>query len=82
MLGRTSDKDGGPGSEVRMDTFVVQVWVPADDPSRGGDLRGVVRHVASGTETPFRGDEGVLDLLHHALQTGENERCVRREAAQ
>ncbi len=57
-----------------MDTFVVQVWVPADDLSRGGDLRGVVRHVASGTETPFRGDEAVLDLLHHAPQTKENER--------
>ena len=57
-----------------MDTFVVQVWVPADDLSRGGDLRGVVRHVASGTETPFRGDEEVLDFLHHAPQTKENER--------
>jgi len=57
-----------------MDTFVVQVWVSADDLSRGGDLRGVVRHVASGTETPFRGDEEVLDLLHHAPQTKENER--------
>ena len=74
MLGRTSDKDGGPGSEVRMDTFVVQVWVPADDLSRGGDLRGVVRHVASGTETPFRGDEEILDFLYHAPQTKENER--------
>jgi len=65
-----------------MDTFLVQVWVPADDLSRGGDLRGVVRHVASGTETPFRGDEEVLNLLHHSSQTKENERCVRREAAQ
>ena len=45
-------------------------------------LRGVVRHVASGTETPFRGDEEVLNLLHHSSQTKENERCVRREAAQ
>jgi len=57
-----------------MDTFLVQVWVPADDVSRGGDLRGGVRHVASGTETPFRGDEEILDFLHHAPQTKENER--------
>jgi hypothetical protein len=47
-----------------MDTFLVQVWVPADDGSRGGALRGLVRHVATGTESTFLGDEEVLDLLH------------------
>ena len=57
-----------------MDTFLVQVWVPEDDRSRGGDLRGLVRHVATGTETPFRGDEEVLGLLHGGPQTKENER--------
>ncbi len=46
-----------------METFLVQVWVAADDRSRGGDLRGVVRHVATGTETPFRGGEEMLLLL-------------------
>ena len=49
-----------------MDTFLVQVWVPADDLSRGGDLRGLVRHVATGTETVFLGDEEILDVLHRA----------------
>jgi hypothetical protein len=57
-----------------METFLVQVWVPADDLSRGGDLRGLVRHVATGTETPFRGDEEVLDLLHRVSQTKESKR--------
>lgn len=57
-----------------METFLVQVWVPADDLSLGGDLRGLVRHVATGTETPFRGDEEVLDLLHRVSQTKENKR--------
>ena len=53
-----------------MDTFLVQVWVPADDGSRGGDLRGLVRHVATGTESPFVGDAEVLDLLHRLPPTG------------
>ena len=57
-----------------METFLVQVWVAADDLSRGGDLRGVVRHVATGTETPFHGGEEVLDLLHRTTQTKEIQR--------
>ena len=61
-------------TEVEMETFLVQVWVPADDRSRGGDLRGLVRHVATGTESPFLGDEEVLDLLHRSPQTKENDR--------
>ena len=46
-----------------MDNFLVRVFVPADGTAPGGDLRGLVRHVASGTETPFRSDEEVLRLL-------------------
>jgi hypothetical protein len=46
-----------------MDTFLVQVWVPADDGSRGGELRGLVRHVATGAESTFLGDRELLDLL-------------------
>lgn len=57
-----------------METFLVQVWVPADDRSREGDLRGLVRHVATGTETPFLGDEEVLALLHRTPQQKENHR--------
>ena len=66
-----------------METFLVQVWVPADDLSRGGDLRGLVRHVATGTETAFLGDEQILDVLRRSArpiagtrphQTEENKR--------
>ena len=57
-------KRSGGWTEVDMDTFLVQVWVPADDRSRGDVLRGLVRHVATGTETPFSGDEEILRLLH------------------
>jgi hypothetical protein len=49
-----------------MDTFVVQLWVPPDQTSCGTALRGVVRHVATGVETAFRGDDEVLRLLHVA----------------
>ena len=69
MLRLSSDEP-----EVEMETFLVQVWVPADDLSSGGGLRGVVRHVATGTETRFRGDDEVLDLLHRLSQTKESKR--------
>lgn len=55
-------------TEVEMETFLVQVFVPADDPSQGGELRGLVRHVATGTESPFLGDDEVLALLHRTPQ--------------
>ena len=57
-----------------MEMFLVQVFVPADERSQGGDLRGLVRHVPTGTETAFVGDEEVLALLHHAPVTKEMER--------
>ena len=49
-----------------MDTFLVQVWVPADDTCWGAELRGVVRHVATGVETAFRSDAQALRLLRSA----------------
>ena len=47
-----------------MESFLVRVWLPADGTSGDADLRGVVRHVGSGVQTPFRGDAAVLRLLH------------------
>lgn len=49
--------------EVDVDNFLVRVFVPGDGTAPEGDLRGLVRHVASGAETPFRSDEEVLRLL-------------------
>ncbi len=54
-----------------METFLVQVWVPADAVSPDTDLRGLVRHIATGVETPFRGDEQVLQLLRKAGERPE-----------
>jgi len=49
-----------------MDTFLVRIWVPSDGRLFRADLRGVVRHVATGVETTFRRDEEILDLLRQA----------------
>jgi hypothetical protein len=49
--------------EMGMETFLVKVWVAADDTQPPAELRGVVRHVTTGVETTFRGDAEVLDLL-------------------
>ncbi len=49
-----------------METFLVQVWVPADDVTPDADIRGLVRHIATGVEVPFRGDEEVLRALRRA----------------
>ncbi len=51
---------------MKVDSFLVQVWVAADGRSPQSQLRGVVRHVATGTETPFRNDEEVLGVLRQA----------------
>ena len=53
-----------------MESFVVQLWVPGDDAWRAVDtsqLRGWVRHVATGTEARFTEDGALLDLLHAAV---------------
>ncbi len=49
-----------------MDSFLVQVWVPAEAIASGTQLRGVVRHVATGAERAFRNDEEVLSVLRGA----------------
>jgi hypothetical protein len=47
-----------------MESYLVQVWVPADEAAADADLRGVIRHVGSGVETPFHGEAEVVRLLH------------------
>lgn len=60
--------EGRATREVEMETFLVQVWEPADEVSPDTDLRGLVRHIATGEETPFRGAEEVLHLLRQAME--------------
>lgn len=54
-----------------MDTFIVRVWTPADSTSADTVLRGVVRHVASGVERPFRCDAQLLGIIRRATDHGE-----------
>ncbi len=68
---------GGMG----MKTFLVQVWVAADDTQSGAELRGVVRHVTSGVETIFRGEAEVLNFLR-LLPGGPVEEAVAKEAVE
>jgi hypothetical protein len=56
---------------VAVETFLVQIWVPAEPVGPSPGLRGVVRHIASGVETPFRGDEEVIRLLRRAHRCEE-----------
>ncbi len=65
-----------------MDTFVVQLWVPADQTSCGTDLRGLVRHVSTGVETAFRGDDEVLRLLHVARPAADGARRASHRQSQ
>ena len=53
-----------------METFLVQVWVPAEA-SPDADIRGLVRHIATGVETPFRGGEEMLLLLGRGTERRE-----------
>ena len=63
-----------------METFLVQVWVPADEVSPDTDLRGLVRHIGTGVETPFRGDEEVVRLLRGPGPAGPPEGTKGRTA--
>ena len=52
---------------VRMQTFVVRVWVePTPGTSGTGTLHGVVEHVGSGGSTTFADDAELLAFLHEA----------------
>ena len=47
-----------------MDTYVVQVWVPAEaTTSETRLMRGLVRHVRSGASTAFVGPGELLDFI-------------------
>jgi hypothetical protein len=46
-----------------MASFLVRVWEPADLGGHGDGLRGVVRHVASGTEATFASEAELLAYL-------------------
>jgi hypothetical protein len=54
-----------------METFVVRVFVPT-----GGEqleLSGVVEHPASGRNRRFRGNAGLLDVIHGELHLTDDD---------
>ncbi len=61
------------GWEVEMQTFLVRVWTPADDRPCRPDLRGVVRHVATGVETTFRTGAELFHVLLLPLGTADDQ---------
>jgi hypothetical protein len=57
-----------------VETFVVQIWPPADtDEADGGDLRGFVEHIGSGRREAFRGASHLVAFfeVHRELQRKE-----------
>jgi hypothetical protein len=62
-----------PTTGVRMQTFVLRVWVePAEGRNAPGTLHGVVEHVGSGGSTTFTDDGELLTYLQEATgQAGQ-----------
>lgn len=62
-----------------METFVIRVWVPANDggaPSEPvGTLHGIVEHIGSGRRTPFTGHEQLCEFIVAGLE----ERAINGE---
>jgi len=53
-----------------VETFVVRVWLPAEDDTRAtAEMRGFVNHVGSGGSNPFRGIDELLALLRSGIGT-------------
>ncbi len=53
-----------------METFIVRLWVPSDS-SEQEQLRGVVEHVGSGSETTFVDEDELLATLRARVRETE-----------
>jgi hypothetical protein len=54
-----------------MDTFVIRIWVSADEPvldHREG-MRGIVEHVADGSLMMFDAPDQLLAFIHQTVKT-------------
>ena len=54
-----------------METFIVRVWVPTDS-SEQEQLRGVVEHVGSGSETTFVDEDELLATVRARVRETES----------
>jgi hypothetical protein len=64
-----------------METFVLRVWRPADDPSscREEMLHGTIEHVATGEAGAFRVEDELVEFVRAQLRGGKDrpgEGCV------
>jgi hypothetical protein len=52
-----------------MDTFVIRIWVPADELSldRRPDMRGIVEHVSDGSVMVFEAPDQLLAFMRRAV---------------
>jgi hypothetical protein len=53
-----------------MDTFVVRIWMPAEDlaPEERLDMRGIVEHVADGNLMVFEAPDQLLAFIQQAVE--------------
>jgi hypothetical protein len=53
-----------------MDTFVIRIWVPADQPvlDHNEGIRGIVEHVADGDLMMFDAPEQLLAFIHSTVK--------------
>ena len=52
-----------------MDTFVIRIWMPADEPAsdRRPDMRGIVEHVSDGSLMVFEAPDQLLAFMRQAV---------------
>jgi hypothetical protein len=61
-----------------METFVVRLWVPAEDEQEPAEpLHGVLERVESAEATPFSGGEQLLQLLRAGIAADPDGRTSR-----
>jgi hypothetical protein len=53
-----------------MDTFVIRIWVPADEPvlERTEAMRGIVEHVSDGSLMMFDAPDQLLAFINGTLK--------------
>ena len=53
-----------------MDTFVIRIWVPADEPvlEPTEDMRGIVEHVSDGSLMMFDAPEQLLGFINDTVK--------------
>jgi hypothetical protein len=58
------------GHSSTMDTFVVRIWMPAEElaPEQRLDMRGIVEHVSDGNLRVFEAPDQLLAFIREAVE--------------